>query len=1018
MPRLPEICINRPVLATVISLILMVIGILGYNNLTTRFFPKHERNSLIISTSYPGASAKLVETSITTPLEKNVSGIEGIDIIESVSSAGQSNIDIRLKDGYDPLELANKVRNRVAMSQYELPSTVKPPQIFSGHGSSELLDYGFLIKNNKLDALRDYLDRYVVPRLQQVSGVASASVFGANVYAMRVWLDPQKLAAVHLDANDIKTAIRNANVEQPAGRIKGKLIEFPITAKTKLHTAKEFGNIIVKKTNNQTVRLSDVAHVTLGTDTTRQEFVRVNGKLGVFLAIYNNTSANPIATADRVKAIMHDVKKQLPASISIIPSWDETIFMRASVDEVYFSIALAIACVILVILAFLGRLRNILIPVVTIPICVVATFGILYFAGLSINMITLLAIVLSIGLIVDDAIVMLENIHRHIELGETPKTAATRGSREITFAVIAMTLTLAAVYAPIALIQGQAATFFRSFAFSLAGAVLISGLVALTLSPMMCAYLLKSHSGTTGYTLRLERFFNRMKSLYGNALDRLLRHRLRIVMLTLLIAVAGGFVFTSLPKGFMPAEDMGFLFSRLITPSGTPAEVADQQLLKTTDIIKQHSGVESIMSFTETGGDGMNRIFVLLKPYEQRNTSASALANQINRETKKVPGLNVATFAPSFGSGSSGQIIFYLYGAGNYIALNQTVKTLLDRLKRYPGLKQLNSNLAFNSQQYDLTVNRELASQLGVSVRNIDDNVAALLGGTVVSTFDLNGHTYDVYLQAEENYLNSFESLDKFKIKNDQQQLIDLGSVVSLTPVLTQPLLQHYNQLRGAEITAQLGPGYKLGEVVGYLQDNLPKLLPSQIKFAFGGRAEDILKTSKSMGMIFLLSIVFIYLVLSAQFESFSDPFVILFAVPFSIIGALAILKLANGSINIYTSIGLITLIGLIAKHGILITQFSNELCAKGKTVNEALIEAASLRLRPILMTTAAMIFGALPLVFATGASAISRREIGLVIVGGLFFGTFFSLILVPITYSYLHDFKRWIRNRYFSHQL
>ena len=590
---LSEVCIKRPVLATVFSLLLVVIGALGFQHLNTRFFPKHDNNHIIITTTYTGASAKLVENNITTPIEEAISSVEGIDSIRSNSRQGMSRIRLSLKPGFNSYEVSNKLRNKIAMANSRLPANIKSPIVQSGWGEMELMDVGFISKSENLNALRDYLDRYVINRIQQVPGVTYVEANGANQYSMQILLNPEKMAVRGLGIGDVETAIRNSNIQLPAGEIKDKSISYPITAETKLHDAIQFGNIIIKKLNDHIVRLNDIAEVKLGTDTSKQTIVHVNNQQGIVLTIFQGADANPIKTADKINKLLNDVKDQLPHHIKMIPSFNQAAYMKKSVHEVYQALFIAIICVALVIFLFLGRIRTVLIPLATIPICLIATFGLMSFLGFSINVITLLAIVLSIGLIVDDAIVMLENIQRHIESGIKPFLAAIKGSKEITFSIIAMTITLAAVYAPIGLMNNEAANIFKSFAFTLAGTVLISGFIALTLSPMMCARLLTAHTpNQKSYYNIIERGLNKLRFLYQRMLTRCLKIRFIIIIISLLIATGGYFIFTSLPKDFMPKEDEGFIIATVTVPSGTNANVTHGKIKKVTQIIRQYSEIK------------------------------------------------------------------------------------------------------------------------------------------------------------------------------------------------------------------------------------------------------------------------------------------------------------------------------------------------------------------------------------------------------------------------------------------
>jgi hydrophobe/amphiphile efflux-1 (HAE1) family protein len=1009
--NLSEICIKRPVLSTVLSLILIIIGVVGFHYLDTRFFPKFEQNSINITTTYPGASAKLVESSITTPLEEGISGVSGIDTVESDSYQGSSLIKITLKSGSDIYEIANQLRDKVEQTRSQLPDSVKAPVVQVGWGNMDLMDVGFTAPpGENLNAVYDYLDRYVLDKITQTPGIANVEVVGANKYAMRIRLDPQKMTARHLSFDDIQAAVKNSNVELPAGEIKGTSINYPINAQTKLVTTTQFNNIIIKNDHRHLIRIKDIGHAELGSDSSDQSIVRINGQPGILVSISNANDANPIDAATAVKDLLNNIQHQLPAGMKIVHSFDLSVYMDSSVHEVYISIGIAILCVILVIFLFLGQLRTVLIPIATIPVCLIAGFGLMYALGFTINMITLLALVLSIGLVVDDAIVMLENIYRHTENGTKPMIAAIKGSKEITFPVIAMTITLAAVYAPIGLMNNQAANIFRSFAFTLAGTVLISGFVALTLSPMMCSRLLKANTHQRGYARFVETFYDRLANGYQKVLLAILKVRLLVVLAAVLIAVGGFFLLKDIPMAFMPPEDMGLIMATANNPSGASIDDLSNQLQRVSHIISNNPEVATVVSMADTNTKMFNAAFVTLKPFNQRSRSAQQIADSVNVKMKQVPGLYGSAFAPSFGGSMKHQLEFSIMSSGTYMNLYHTSQRLLKKLKAYPGLQNVTSTIKFDSQQYDMSVNRELAGNLQVSVKNIDDTMAALLGGTNISTYDMDGKTYNVYMQAMKSDLHSLNSVNKFYVKSTSNNLIPLSNLVTIKPVLSEVVLPHYNRLRSAQISAQLAPSYDLGTVIKHLQTALPSTLPDNVKYAFTGMAHQLLTSGDSMGTLFLLALAFIYLVLAAQFESFIDPFIILFAVPLSIVGALASLKMLDGTLNMYTDIGLVTLIGLISKHGILITQFANELQKEGLEMKEALAKAASIRLRPILMTTAAMIFAALPLVFASGASAVSREQIGIVIIGGLFFGTFFSLVVVPVTYSYANKLKGFIR--------
>lgn len=1001
--KLSDVCIRRPVLAIVLNLILVMIGICCYFYLETRFFPKFEPKSIYVSTSFPGASADLVETAVTNPLEAALSTVSGVEIMTSQSYRGSSNITLKLQPAANIDQVANAIRNQISAAQGELPSSVNAPTVQVGWSQNEFMDIAFTDPNKTPLQIRDYIQRYVMNPVVQVPGIANAIVWGADKYAVRIQLDPQAMAARHININMIQSAIENSNIEMPAGRIKSANLNFPVTAKTAFKSLDDFRDLMITNINNQAVRLKDIASINLGPATDDQSLLLINNQPGVALDLYVDDESSPITVAQYMKKTLDMIKANLPQGMTMTLFYDTSVFLKDAVHEVYFSMCFAIVCVLIAVFLFLGNWRAISIPIATIPVCLISTFAIMFFLGFTINVITLLAIVLSIGLVVDDAIVMLENIHRYLEQGMSSFQAALTGSKQIAFAIVGMTISLAAVYAPVGLLHTRIAVIFCEFAYTLAGAVLISGFVALTLSPMMCGRLLRQQDLHGRYVDWLENFFESLRLRYKNVLTKVLVKRRSIVILTVLLAIVGGFVFKSIPSQFMPEEDMGFIYTVLDIPTGASFNYIRNQAAMAESVLKNNPAVETIAANISDAPDSYNNLFVVLKPFSKRHQSAKEIAQTINAQLNKIPGLNAFVFAPSPFSGSSHQDLqFTLMTSGSYQSLYYTIQKLKKSLANYPGVSNINSDMEFNSQQYNISVNRELASSLGISIRDIDSTLAAFLGGTTVTRYNLDNYSYDVILEADENFLRNLDDMNKFYLVDNNNTLVPLGNLIDVQPALGEETLPHYNRLRSANINAQLGDGYAMGEVMNYLDSHLSDMLPEETKFAFTGLAKNLQENNASMLIIFGLALVFIYLILAGLFESFIDPCIVLLTVPVCIVGALVALKLFGGSLNIYTDIGLITLIGLVSKHGILMTQFINEIRAEGKELTPAILEGASIRLRPILMTTTAMIFGALPLVFASGASAVSRQQIGIVIISGLLIGTLFSLFVVPVAYSYL----------------
>lgn len=1002
--NISEICIKRPVLATVLSLIIIVFGLMGYSHLETRYFPNVNSYTIIINTTYAGASAKLIETTVNSQIEDAISGVGGIDSLTSSANQGMGTVTINFKAGVDFSEKANEVRDKVASIRGLLPAGIDAPQVVIGNNTDMLLDIAFTNSKMTPVQIREYVNRYIKDTLQQIPGVGLVALNGSSDYAMRIWLDPAKMAARGITVADVRNALQTNNVQLPAGEFKSTTMNFPVTEDTQLKSAAEFNNLTIADRQGNIVRISDIGRAELGLVSDPIN-IRLDAEPAIDASIFLETGANPIAVSQAIYKTIKEIKPSLPLGMQMKVSFDIANFLQESVHEVYLAIFFAILCVLGVIFLFLGTLRSVLIPVVTIPICVIGVFGLIALLGYSINILTLLAIVLAIGLVVDDAVVVLENIYRHIEEGKPPVEAAIIGSKEITFAVIAMTLTLLAVYAPVGFLSDRAALVLREFAFTLAGAVLISGFVALTLSPSMCALLLKqSHSK---YTLKIDQVFSYLKQRYLYLLDLMLAHRARILIIGLILAVIGGFLFKVLPKEFAPDEDMGIVVGNLKTPTGSNIDYTYQYILQVENIFKPVPERFSLFSAAGFGAPETGQLFLFLKPQQQRDRSSKQIGDELNKKVQQIPGITASAFALApFSSLINHGLQVQIMTSESYESLNQTMQTILNNLKKYPGLVNIQSSVKFDSQQYNIVINRDLANNLAITTRDIDETVATLLGGSYSTDFYMGNKSYRVMVQANAENITQPADIAKFYVRAGSGALISLDNLVTVTPVLEQPTLEHYNRLRSAMLTADLAPGYNLSQVINYLDKNLPGWLNSNTKYTYAGQAKDMNETSNSAGVIFILALVFIYLVLAAQFESFMDPLVILLTVPLSLVGALVVLWIVGGSINLYTAIGLITLVGLVTKHGILIVQFANELQSQGLSVADAVRQAATTRLRPILMTTGAMVLGAMPLALAVGTGAVSRSQIGWVIVGGLLFGTFFSLGVVPVTYSYFAKFK------------
>ena len=1011
---LSEVCIKRPVFATVICLVLIIIGILGYQNLNLRFLPNYQPNTINISTSYPAGSAQFIEQNITSPIEEQISGVAGIDNVQSISLQGASMVKIELKQGSAYDEAANDIRNRLELAKKQLPEDlITPPIVQRGYRDMPLMRIAFLSPQESLQQIRDFVDRNVKDTLSQIDGVSSVQINGASTYAMLIHLDFNKMNVMHLTVPEIKKAIQDSTQEQSAGKLRGQDLDFPVNERTRLQTAAGYRNIVVAQHTGRTITLGDIADVQLTGYDQDPSIVRVNGKPAVTMQVMSTSEGNEIKTAHAIKNYLQRLKPQLPPGMQVILYSDMSKYMQSSIDEVYLSIYFAVLCVVLMIYLFLGSVRTSLIPIMTIPICLISTFALMDWMGFSINMITLIALILCIGLVVDDAIVVLENIYRHLQDGLSARQAAIVGSKEIVFSIVVMTLTLAAVYAPFGFIGGMASAFLKPFAFTLAGSVIISGFISLTLSPMMCSRLLKKNVTEGRYASWVTRILQRMAKSYKSILSKILKVRAIIVVLTLAIAVGGFMLAKSIPFEASPPEDVGFLFLGYQMAQNEDVQHTEKQLRKLEHIARQYPAVQTYVTIAQSPNvfDFPSIVIIGLKDLSKRKQSSAQLTASMEKQIKQLPGVNAYAHNVTGGGGMNG-IEFVVYGPGDYAALNKLTTRLIKRLNAAPEMYALKSNVNFDLQEYDVSVKRAQAARLGVSVKDINTVIATMIGGNQVTNFTLGGKNYYSYLLAPDKSRTSIDLLDALKVANNQGTLIPLPELISVKQVISQSSLPHYNRQHAATISGQLSAGYGLGQAIRRIDAILPSMMPPGMHYAYLGAAQDAVDSNSDIGLLFLLSLVFIYLVMAAQFESFLDPLVILFSVPLCMVSALVGLKLFNGTLNLYTNIALITLIGLIAKHGILITHFANQLNEQGKGATEALLEAAALRLRPILMTTATMVVGALPLLFAFGAGANSRHQIGLVIVFGMTFGTFFSLVVVPVAYSLAHQVRQKIMPR------
>ncbi len=999
---LPELCIRRPVFATVLSLILVLIGAMAFNRLSIREYPNIDEPQVSVSTGYSGASAEIIESQVTQVLEGSLAGIEGIDTIESTSRAESSRITIRFRAGINVDTATSDVRDRVSRVRRALPDEIDEPTISKVEADAQPIIF-LVLRSSTMTALEltDYVDRFVVDRFKNLDGVADVSVNGERRYAMRVWLDPAKLAGYGVTVQDVEAAIRSQNAEIPAGRVESADREFTVLSRTSLGTAAEFSRVILKPAGGLQVTLGDVAKVELGTADVRRES-RYDGQTAISIGIVKQAVANPLDVANAVNRVLPGINESMPEGTSIEVGFDSTVFIDRSISNVFTTILEAAGLVILIILVFLHSFRAAIIPVVTIPVSLITAFAIMYAAGLTVNTLTLLAFVLAIGLVVDDAIVMLENIYRHVEEGMKPFDAAIRGAREVGFAIVAMTLTLAAVYAPIAFTPGRTGRLFLEFAVTLAGAVIVSGFVALTLTPMMSSKLLRHSERQNFFARAMENLLAGLDRAYRGALRVVLKLRWLVMLAALGIACFGAFLFTQLKSELSPTEDRGTVIVSGNAPEGASFAYTQRYAKQVEDILKDTPDLRSALLIVGSGDVTQMNSFARLKDWSERTVTQQETVQKLLPKLRAIAGLQASASNPSsLGTRGFGKPMqFVIQSSASYAELNEVANKLVERLKDNPGLADLDTDLRLNKPEVRIEIDRARAADLGLDVTVIGRTLETLLGGRNVSTFEIGSEQYDVTVALPASERTSADTLANIFVRGSSGEMVQLSNVVKAREAVAPRDLRRFNQLRAITIQANLAPGFTLGEAVTAFNAAAQDVLPDDVVTDLTGQAREFRDASSNLAFVFLLALAFIYLVLSAQFESFRDPVMIMLSVPLSMAGALTALYLTGGTINVYSQIGLVTLIGLITKHGILIVDFANRLQSQGATRFDAIIEGATLRLRPVLMTTSAMVLGAVPLVLASGAGAESRMQIGWVIIGGMTLGTVLTLFVVPCAYS------------------
>ena len=1010
---LSNISIRRPVLATVMNLVILLVGIICYDRLAVRLIPNVDVPVVTVATGYPGANAQVIESQITKPIEDALSGIEGIDFIQSVSRAESSQVTVRFRLDRDADAAASDVRDRVAQARGKLPDEAGEPIVQKQEADAQPIIYlAFSSDRHSLIDIADVANRVVKDRVQNIPGVAQAQVYG-NRYAMRVWLDPEKLAAVALTPADVEAALRAQNIEIPAGRVESRQREFTVLSETDLRTPEQFGKIILSQADGYLVRLGDVAKVELGADSSRFR-ARFNGNNAIPLGIVKQAVANPLEISAALKKLLPEITRTLPEGMKVEIAYDSTIFIQQSINEVYKTVAEAVLLVVLVIFLFLRSWRAVLIPLVTIPVSLIGAFAVMYLLGFTINTLSMLAMVLAIGLVVDDAIVMLENIFRNVENGMPPMAAAFKGSKEIGFAIVAMSLTLAAVYVPFAFSTGRSGKLFIEFALTLAGAVLVSGFTALTLSPMMSSRLLR-HEKQHGRFYELgERALRGLDNGYRHTLQWVLGRRWGVIGSAALVLIGVFVLYKQLPDELAPPEDQGLVIGFATAPEGATIDYTDRYAKQMEAEFKKLPEMDRFFEIVGFNGVTSAIGFIRLKDWAERDRSAQDIAGALFQPFMGITGLMAFPVTPPpLGQRGFGQpVSFVVQTTGSWEELDTLVQKLLLKIAQNPQLTNPDSDLKLNKPELRVELNRDKIAAIGSNVTAVGRTLETMLGGRQVTRFKKGSEQYDVIVQIADDARRTPENLSNIFVRAGDGSMVQLDNLASVRETVAAKELNHFNKLRAATISIGLAPGYSQGQALDWLQQALQEVAPGA-QYDLSGQSREFRESGSSAFVMLALALVFIYLVLSAQFESFIDPLVILVSVPLAVFGAFACLVLLNigadlhlwsstGSWNIYTQIGVVTLVGLISKHGILIVEFANQLQERGRSKPEAALESAGLRLRPILMTTGAMVLGSIPLALASGAGAEARHQIGWVIVGGMSFGTLLTLFVVPVVYVLL----------------
>ena len=1008
--KFTDIFIRRPVLAVSISLLIIILGLQAISKLAVREYPKMTTTVIQVSTVYPGADANLIQAFVTSKIEEAVAQADNVDYMSSSSSPSSSVITVKMKLNTDPNAALADVLAKVNSVRSELPSGIEDPTVTSSTGGSGIMYISF--RSNKLDAsqVTDYIQRVVKPQFFTVEGVASVDIYGASEYALRIWLDPQKMAAQNLSATQVMSALSANNVQTAAGNDNGFYVVYKNKVDTTTKSVEELGNLIVSSDGDKLVRLRDVADVELNKSSDNARAV-ANGSDSVVLAVNPTSSANPLTVAEKILPLYESIKNNLPDAIQTDILYDRTVAINNSIEEVVKTIIEATLIVLVVITMFIGSFRAILIPVITIPISLIGVIMMLQTLDFSINLMTLLALILAIGLVVDDAIVVLENVDRHIKLGETPFRAAIIGTREIAVPVISMTIALIAVYSPMALMGGITGTLFKEFALTLAGAVFISGIVALTLSPMMTSKLLKDHSAPSKLEERVNRTLTKINNAYTYVLGLVMANRKCMLTFATAIFATLPVLFNSLSSELTPTEDKGAFLAIGSAPSNVNVDYVQAAMAPYQKMLTDTDEVQFAMSISGVPSTNQSLNVVTLKDWKDRSRSQAQVLAELNTKATAIPEVSVSGFAfPEIETGEQGLPIgFVISTSKGYEDLANVAGKFLEAMQKSGKFVYSSLDLKFDTAQMHIKIDREKAGTYGITMKQISATLGSFLSAATVERVDIDGRAYKIISQVKREDRLSPQSWDNYYVSAANGTSVPLSSLVSMTLEPQPSSLPRFSQLNSAVISAVPMPGSSIGDAIQWLKDSSKELLPQGYNYDFKGEARQLVQEGNALAVTFVLAVVIIFLVLAIQFESIRDPMVIMISVPLAISGALLALNAfgfvgkAGATLNIYSQVGLITLVGLITKHGILMCEVAKEeQLNHGKNRIEAITEAAKVRLRPILMTTAAMIAGLVPLLYATGAGAVSRFSMGIVIVSGLAVGTLFTLFVLPVIYSYV----------------